>query len=303
MFYLTILAHRVRDFELALNMPLPRRNFGIVNRRYLSEEKAPFAMELKIEVKQPLDPRDLKRFASLMPEGVDAVWQSEILRKTPKKLAVFDMDSTLIAAEVIDEIAKHAGVGEKVAAITARAMAGELDFDGSLRERVALLKGLSSQILDEVSESITVMDGAVKLLKALRRTGCRTILASGGFDVIAQTLKANKELELDHIVANRLEISQGHFTGRVLEPIVNAKAKEQTLLDFMRQEQCSREAVLAVGDGANDIPMLQAAGLGIAFHAKPKTKQEVFVNLNQPTLLGILYLLGFADYEVETLCR
>lgn len=193
-----------------------------------------------------------------LPDGVAA--------KAPM-LAVFDMDSTLIQAEVIDLLADAAGIGTQVASITERAMNGELDFDDSFRERLALLKGLDADVLHNIANRLPVTAGAKALLKSLKNANCRTILVSGGFQFFAEHLQ--QELEIDEVYANELHIIDGKVSGEVMGNIVNGESKLHHLQQTMTALHLDANQVMAVGDGANDIPMLTAAGIGVAFHGKP----------------------------------
>ncbi|MBI2381910.1 MAG: phosphoserine phosphatase SerB [Gammaproteobacteria bacterium] len=207
-------------------------------------------------------------------------------------LLVMDMDSTLITIEVIDELAKRAGVGEQVAAITAAAMRGELDFSESLRQRVARLKGLRREAINEVADALPLNRGAEALVAMAKARGCRLALVSGGFSYFAERLQAR--LGLDYIAANRLEIVDGLLTGRVEGGIVHAERKAELLLHYARELGLKPEQAVAVGDGANDLKMMAVAGLGVALHAKPKVQAQAPVAINQLGLEGVGYLLGWA---------
>jgi len=205
------------------------------------------------------------------------------------------MDSTLIDAEVIDELAKAAGVGDAVAEITERAMRGELDFRASFRERMALLKGLPISTLQQVGESLRLTEGAETLIAQLRRLGYKTAILSGGFTYFAEQLQ--QRLGIDYVYANALPVVDGLVTGEVQEPIVDGQRKAELLRQLAQQEGISLEQTIAVGDGANDLPMLSIAGLGVAFRAKPLVKQSAKQAISTLGLDGILYLLGFRDRE------
>jgi phosphoserine phosphatase len=205
------------------------------------------------------------------------------------------MDSTLIDAEVIDELAKAAGVGEQVSAITERAMRGELDFKASFRERMALLKGLPESVLEEVADSLRLTEGAETLISQLRRLGYKTAILSGGFSYFAERLQ--ERLGIDYVYANALPVENGRVTGGVKEPIVDGQRKADLLRELAQREGISLEQTIAVGDGANDLPMLAIAGLGVAFRAKPLVKQSAKQAISTLGLDGILYLLGFRDRE------
>ena len=227
--------------------------------------------------------------------NVDIAFQRDSLFRRNRRLAVFDMDSTLIEAEVIDELAKAAGVGEKVSAITERAMRGELDFRASFKERLALLKGLPESVLQEVGASLRLTEGAETLFDELKRLGYKTAILSGGFSYFARQLQ--EKLGIDYVFANELQIVDGQLTGVAVEPIVDAQRKADLLRELAHKEGLRLEQTIAVGDGANDLPMLGLAGLGVAFRAKPLVKQSAKQAISTLGLDGILYLLGFRDRE------
>ncbi len=227
---------------------------------------------------------------------VDIAFQHDNVYRRNRRLVAFDMDSTLIQAEVIDELAKLAGVGEKVAAITEAAMRGELDFQASFRRRVALLKGLPESALEQLVAGIPLMDGAERLIGTLKRLGYKTAILSGGFTFFGRVLQ--QRLGIDYLHANELEICDGFVTGEVTTQIVDGARKASFLRQIAEQENLSMEQVIAVGDGANDLPMLRLAGLGIAFRAKPLVRQSARQAISTLGLDGILYLLGVRDREI-----
>lgn len=246
---------------------------------------------------EPADVDALRaEFLSVAQElNVDIAFQRDSVFRRNRRLAVFDMDSTLIEAEVIDELAKAAGVGEQVSEITERAMRGELDFRASFKERLALLQGLSEGVLEEIGASLRLTEGAEVLFAELKRLGYKTAILSGGFTYFAKQLQA--KLGIDYVFANELEIVDGKVTGRALEPIVDAQRKADLLRQLAEQEGLRLEQTIAVGDGANDLPMLGLAGLGVAFRAKPLVKQSAKQAISTLGLDGILYLLGFRDRD------
>jgi phosphoserine phosphatase len=224
---------------------------------------------------------------------VDIAFQEDNMFRRNRRLVVFDMDSTLIETEVIDQLAIAAGVGEEVSAITERAMAGELDFTESFCARVALLKGLDESVLADIAKTLPITEGAEKLVSTLKRLGYKTAILSGGFNYFGEYLQ--QKLGIDYVYANELEVKDGKVTGNVTGVVVDGARKAELLKDIARQENISLEQVIAVGDGANDLPMLSVAGLGIAFRAKPIVKESAKQAISTLGLDGILYLLGIGD--------
>ncbi|GFG76665.1 phosphoserine phosphatase SerB [Mycobacterium botniense] len=230
-------------------------------------------------------------------ERIDVALEDYSLERRAKRLIVFDVDSTLIQGEVIEMLAARAGVQDAVAAITEKAMRGELDFAASLQQRVAALAGLPAQVLDEVAGQLELTPGARTTLRTLRRLGFHIGVVSGGFRQIIDPLA--RELMLDFVAANELEIRQGKLTGRVVGPIIDRAGKAKALRDFAHQAGVPMEQTVAVGDGANDIDMLAAAGLGVAFNAKPALRQVADASLSYPYLDTVLFLLGVTRGEIE----
>lgn len=244
------------------------------------------------------NPNDANEMQSLFmklsaEEDFDISLQQDTMYRRCRRLVCFDMDSTLIETEVIDELAERAGVGEKVKAITERAMRGEIDFDESFRERVALLKGLDESVMREIAENLPVTEGVSRMMEVLKRAGFKTAILSGGFTYFGNYLK--QKFGIDYVYANELEIADGKLTGRYVGDIVNGRRKAELLRLLAQVENIDIAQTIAVGDGANDLPMLTTAGLGIAFHAKPKVKATAGQSISTIGLDGVLYFIGFKD--------
>lgn len=255
-------------------------------------------LEIKITSDQNINIDQVTQKLLLANSSWDIAIQPSDTSYQSKRMIVFDMDSTLTEIEVIDELAKEAGVGDRVVSITARAMNGELSFKGALRERVGLLKGLPVAALQTVYQRMPFTQGAEKLIAILKKLGYRTAVFSGGFDYF--TSRVQKTLGLDDVQANSLEIVDGCLTGKVVGEIVDGQKKLSLMKEIAQKEGIPLSAVIAVGDGANDLPMIKAAGLGIAFCAKPSVRAAAPYNLTHRDLSLILYLLGLTEAEIAS---
>lgn len=227
-------------------------------------------------------------------QGIDFSLQEDNMYRRMRRLICFDMDSTLIQTECIDELAKRAGVGEQVAAITERAMRGEIDFKKSFTERVALLKGLDADVMKDIAETMPITEGVDRLMTVLKQCGYKIAILSGGFTYFGEYLQ--RKYGIDYVYANELEIDENNkLTGRYIGDIVDGKRKAELLKLLAQVEKVNLAQTIAVGDGANDLPMLSEAGLGIAFHAKPRVQANAEQNITTIGLDGVLYFLGFKD--------
>ena len=308
-YILTLLARKITAEHLAaitkliadqgLNIDGLQRLSGRVS---LEDEQTDVRGKACVEFSVRGEPRNVdamrSEFLRLAGElGVDIAFQKDNAFRRNRRLVCFDMDSTLIEHEVIDELAKAAGVGEQVAEITERAMQGELDFIQSFEARVALLKGLDASVLESIAQSLKLTEGAEHLMRTLKALGYKTAILSGGFTYFGEYLQ--RKLGIDYVHANALEVEDGKVTGRVVGRVVDGQRKAELLREIAASEGVNLEQVIAVGDGANDLPMLSIAGLGIAFRAKPLVKANAKQAISTLGLDGILYLLGVRDRDVE----
>lgn len=284
--------------EQNLNIDSIRRLTG---RMPLTETEEPLSKSC-VELSVRGTPRDRSEMQSQFmkiatDEEFDVSLQEDTMYRRCRRLVCFDMDSTLIETEVIDELAIKAGVGDQVKEITERAMRGEIDFCESFKERVALLKGLDVNVMKDIAENLPITEGVDRLMSVLKRAGYKTAILSGGFTYFGDYLK--RRFGFDYVYANELEIEDGKLTGRYVGDIVDGKRKAELLRLIAQVENVNIAQTIAVGDGANDLPMLATAGLGIAFHAKPKVKQTAEQSISTIGLDGVLYFLGFKDLFIE----
>lgn len=296
-YLLTILGSDKPGVVAAISSILSRHGCNIDRIKMIARGEL-LAMEMTLDLRGA----DLSRLRMELRDaskrvGMDLVMQPEAVFKKRKKVIVFDMDSTIVDGEVIDEMAKIAGAQEAVARVTERAMRGEIDFEGSLRARVAYLKGLRLRDLRAIAESIRLTTGGEELIEALREMGFKIALISGGFSYFTEHLK--KRLGFDYAFGNALEIRKGKVTGRIKGKVIDAKRKAEIMDEICRREGITRDEVVAVGDGANDRIMVANAGLGIAFNAKEVLKRVADGVITKDHLKGILYCLGISDRDLR----
>jgi len=302
----TLLARRITSDQVAavtkviadngLNIDVITRLSG---RMPLSPQENARPACVEFSVRGPLADRTPVRsaFLNISAElGVDIAFQEDNLFRRNRRLVAFDMDSTLIRAEMIDEMAAAHGVGEAVSRITESAMRGELDFRQSLKKRLQLLAGMDTAVLARVAAAMPLTEGAERCISTMRRVGYKIAIISGGFTYFGNLLK--ERLGVDYVFANELEIHNDKLTGNVVGDIVDATRKADILRAIAKQENISLQQVIAVGDGANDLPMLNLAGLGIAFHAKPVVKAGASHSISTFGLDSILYLIGVREREI-----
>lgn len=301
---ITILGRRLTARHIALvTEEIARQELNIdgiqrlTGRQPLSADEEPLSKScVEFSVRgNPVDITSMRgRFLQIsQEEEFDISLQEDNVFRRCRRLICFDMDSTLIETEVIDELADRAGVGAEVRAITESAMRGEIDFCESFKRRVALLKGLDESVMREITESLPVTEGVSRMMQVLKRTGYKTAILSGGFTYFGNYLK--QKFGFDYVYANELEIVDGKLTGNYVGDIVDGKRKAELLRIIAQVENINIAQTIAVGDGANDLPMLSTAGLGIAFHAKPKVKKTARQSISTIGLDGVLYFLGFKD--------
>ena len=283
--------------DQGLNIDAIRRLTGRIP---LDERKARVRACIEFSVRgTPRDTEELQRDLMKLSNRLemDFSFQKDTMYRRMRRLICFDMDSTLIKTEVIDELAERAGVGEQVRAITERAMRGEIDFRESFTERVASLKGLDESVMKDIAEHLPITEGVERMMYVLKKYGYKIAILSGGFTYFGNYLK--EKFGIDYVYANNLEIVDGKLTGRYLGDIVDGRRKAELLQLIAQVENVDIAQTIAVGDGANDLPMLSVAGLGIAFHAKPKVKANARQSINTIGLDGVLYFLGFKDSYLD----
>ena len=264
------------------------------------EEYPRASIELSIRGKIDNKAEFTEKFMQISKDlNVDIAFQEDNIYRRNRRLVCFDMDSTLIQTEVIDELAELAGVGVEVRAITESAMQGEIDFNESFKKRMKLLKGLKEEVLQDVAKNLPITKGARRLIDTLKKYGFKTAILSGGFTYFGKYLQ--KELGIDYVYANELEIIDGELTGHYLGDIVDGNKKAEYLKEIANKEGLNISQTIAIGDGANDLAMLNLAGLGIAFHAKPKVKDNAQSAISSIGLDGVLYLLGYHDKHIDLL--
>lgn len=282
--------------EQGLNIDAIKRLTG---RMPLEEENRATRACIELSVRGTLGDKAVlqKRFMELSNEGVDISFQKDDIFRRSRRLICFDMDSTLIETEVIDELADRAGVGPEVRAVTESAMRGEIDFTESFTRRIALLRGLDVSVMEEIARNLPITEGLERLMTILKRVGYKTAILSGGFTYFGNYLK--QKYGFDYVYANELEVEEGRLTGRHVGEIVDGRRKAELLRLLCQVENINIAQSIAVGDGANDLPMLDLAGLGIAFHAKPKVKATASQSISTIGLDGVLYFLGLKDSWIE----
>ena len=286
-------------FEHGLNIDAIRRLTGRPPIEGVDERAAKACIEISVRGMLGDEERAAMQNALLgLPKsGLDISFQKDDIYRRSRRLICFDMDSTLVHTECIDELAARAGVGDQVKAITARAMRGEIDFTESFTQRVALLKGLDVNVMEEIAHNLPFNEGLERMMKILKMVGYKTAILSGGFTFFGKYLQ--QKFGFDYVYANELEIVDGKLTGRYVGDVVDGRRKAELLRLLCQVENINLAQSVAVGDGANDLPMLSLAGLGIAYHAKPKVQANAQQNITSIGLDGILYFLGLKDSQID----
>ena len=284
--------------EHGLNIDAIKRLTGRVPLRE-EDRRARSCIELSVRGSLTDEERSTMQegFMNLSDQGLDVSFQKDDIYRRSRRLICFDMDSTLIETEVIDELAERAGVGPQVREITASAMRGEIDFRESFTRRVGLLRGLDVSVMEEIARSLPITEGLERMMTVLKRVGYKTAILSGGFTYFGNYLR--QKYGFDYVYANELEVENGKLTGRHVGDIVDGKRKAELLRLIAQVENVDIRQTVAVGDGANDLPMISIAGLGIAFHAKPKVKATAKQSISTIGLDGILYFLGYKDSYLD----
>lgn len=298
--HLVVLAEQIRPIAIAKIANLIQEYNGNIDRVRRTSDQPIIALEFDITAEFDEDSLKVlqREFAAISNEcQIDIAVQRGGLIRRAKRVVLLDMDSTLIQQEVIDLLADKVGVGEKVSKITESAMRGDIDFTTSLKERVALLAGASEEIFTDVFESISLTPGALDLIKTLHKLGHKVGVVSGGFLNVIEPLL--RDLQIDFYRANTLEVIDGKITGRISGPIINREAKAEALVEFARREGVELNQTIAIGDGANDLGMIEIAGLGIAFNAKPKVKLQADASISTPYLDSVLFLMGITRAEIN----
>lgn len=299
----TISAQQINDvtsiiFRFGLNIDAIKRLSG---RMPLLDETGKTKQSIEFSIRGSLTDEDRKDLQAELihncSHGVDISFQRDNIYRRSRRLICFDMDSTLIHTECIDKLAEKAGVGDEVRAITESAMRGEIDFNESFTRRVALLKGLDESVMEEIAKELPFNEGLERMMTILKRVGYKTAILSGGFTYFGRYLQ--QKFGFDYVYANDLEVEDGKLTGRYRGEVVDGRRKAELLRLLCQVEHIDLEQAVAVGDGANDLPMLGLAGLGIAYHAKPKVKANAKQSISSIGLDGILYFLGLKDSQIE----